>query len=205
MYSICYVNGFQTQPADRDVWLEDRIELVLHDARGLPVVDEAWPDELLLDITTEDQRERVAEVVALDLVRCAEQGFDAVEIDNLDSYTRSGGLLDEDDALAMARRYVELAHAAGLAVGQKNAAELAARGRDEVGFDFAVAEECHRWDECDAYTDVYDEAVLDVEYADDLRSAFADVCADPGRPFSTVLRDRDLVLPGDPAYVFERC
>jgi hypothetical protein len=204
LYSICYVNGFQTQPADRDEWLGEHPDLVLRSG-GEPVVDENWPDELILDTSTADKRERIAARLAGTLDRCASAGFDAIEIDNLDSYSRSGGLLGQDDAVALATLYAEHAHAAGLAIGQKNSAELGTRGRDEAGFDFAVAEECHRWDECALYTDVWGERVIDIEYTDDLRGDFDDVCADPQVPASTILRDRDLTTPADAAYHFAAC
>lgn len=204
-YSICYVNGFQTQPGERTTWLREHPDLVLRDAGGRVVADPGWPDEVLLDTSSDDKRARLADVLAATLQRCADAGFDAVELDNLDSYTRSGGLLTADDALATAARYVAVAHGLGLAVGQKNAADLTRRGHDEVGFDFAVAEECHRWDECAAYTDVYGDQVIDIEYADDLRGTFAEACADPQTPFSTVLRDHDLTTPASRAHVFEAC
>jgi hypothetical protein len=203
-YSICYVNGFQTQPADRERWLADDPDLVLQ-RDGEPLIDENWPDELIVDTSTAGKRERIAALMAPSLDTCAAKGFDAVEIDNLDSYTRSDGLLTVDDALALASLYADTAHAAGLAIAQKNAAELGTRGRDDAGFDFAVTEECHRFDECALYTDVYGEHVLDIEYTDDLRGDFADVCADPQVPVSTILRDRDLTLPGDDDYRFEAC
>ncbi|MBF4569927.1 endo alpha-1,4 polygalactosaminidase [Plantibacter sp. VKM Ac-2880] len=203
-YSICYVNGFQSQPADRDAWLAEP-DLVLTDEAGEPIIDENWPDELIFDLSTDDRRARIAERVGTSITRCADAGFDAVEIDNLDSYTRSDGRLTVDDAMALATRYADLAHDAGLLIGQKNAGDLGTRGRDDVGFDFAVAEECHRFDECGTYTEVYGGAVLDIEYTDDLRGTFDEVCADPQVPFSTILRDRDLA-PADAAdHVYEAC
>ena len=202
VWSACYVNGFQTQPGDRDAWLADHPDLVLRDDAGEPVVDEGWPDELLLDTTTEANRAALAEVVGAQVRACAERGFAAVELDNLDSWTRSGGRLDEDGAVDLATRLVAVAHDAGLAAGQKNTPQLGTRGRDEAGFDFAVAEECAQYDECAAYTDVYGDAVLDVEYTDD---GFAAACADPDRPSSTIRRDRDLSTPDEPAYAFAVC
>lgn len=203
-YSICYVNGFQSQPADRDAWLAEP-ELVLVDAAGEPIIDENWPDELIFDASTDDRRARIAERIGASITRCAEAGFDAVEIDNLDSYTRSEGRLTVDDAIALATRYAGIAHDAGLLIGQKNTGELGARGRDEVGFDFAVAEECQRFDECAGYTDVYGDAVIDIEYTDDLSGTFAEVCDDPQVPYSTILRDRDLAPADDAGHVFEAC
>jgi hypothetical protein len=204
LYSVCYVNGFQTQPDDRDAWLTERRDLVLQ-RDGEPLIDENWPDELILDASTAEKRQRIAAELADTLDRCASAGFDAIEIDNLDSYTRSDGLLSQDDAIALAALYAKRAHAAGLAIAQKNAAELGARGRDEAGFDFAVAEECQRYDECSTYTDVWGEHVLDIEYTDNLRGDFADVCADRQVPTSTILRDRDLTTPDDSRYRFAAC
>jgi hypothetical protein len=204
LYSVCYVNGFQSQPDDRDAWLTRHSDLVLQ-RDGEPLIDENWPDELILDTSTAEKRQRIAAELAETLDRCASSGFDAIEIDNLDSYTRSDGLLSQDDAIALAALYAKHAHAAGLAIAQKNAAELGARGRDEAGFDFAVAEECQRYDECATYTDVWGGHVLDIEYTDNLRGDFADVCADRQVPASTILRDRDLTTPDDSRYRFAAC
>lgn len=204
LWSACYVNGFQTQPQERYRWLVGHPDLVLRDEQGEPVADEGWPDELLLDTSTADKRGQIVAVLDEDLQRCAAKGFDAVDVDNLDSWTRSGTRLTSDDALALAGLIVEHAHALGLAVGQKNAAELGARGRDEAGFDFAVAEQCVQYDECAAYTDVYGEHVVDIEYGLD-DEAWAGACKDPQRPFSTILRDHDLSTPAEEGYVLRTC
>jgi hypothetical protein len=146
--------------------------------------------------------ERLAPVIRL----CADKGFDAVEFDNLDSYSRSGGRLDLEDALIFARLLVDEAMVHSLPAGQKNTAELGVRGRDEAGFAFAVTEECHRWNECAAFTAVYGrDQVLGIEYADDLRGTFAEACADLNRPGSLILRDRLLGRPGSADYVFGAC
>src|SRR5206468_2676945 len=92
---------------------------------------------------------------------CAAKGFDAVELDNLDSFTRSHGLLKRRQALAFARLLVSRAHAAGLAAGQKNLAGYDGR---QVGYDFAIAEECGRYRECAGYTRFYGRRVIAVEY-----------------------------------------
>jgi hypothetical protein len=201
-YSVCYLNGFQTQPGDSARLLADSPELLLT-AGGEPVRDELWPDELLFDTGTPSSRAGIAELLLPLITGCARAGYDAVEIDNLDSYTRSAGLLTREDNLALAAVLVDGAHAAGLAVGQKNAADLAA---DLAGtFDFAVAEECDRWQECGLYTAAYGRLVLAVEYTDDLREDFTAACAAPGRPESMILRDRDLVAAGAAGYVYETC
>ncbi len=200
-YSICYVNGFQTQPGELGSWDADL--LLQHD--GATVFDPDWPDEALLDTSTADRRERIAAQIIPWIEGCADDGFAAVEFDNLDSYTRSDDALSLDDNLALAALFVDAAHGAGLAAGQKNAAEDAAALRDRAGFDFAVTEECAVFEECDVYTAVYGAHVIDIEYSDELPRSFAEMCADPESPASMVLRDRDLVAPDDPAYVFETC
>lgn len=204
-YSVCYVNGFQTQPGDEALWRE-RPELLLTDSDGDPMVDPDWPDEFVLDPSTESQREGMLEVIGPVIAHCAAAGFNAVEIDNLDTYTRFE--ISENGALELARAYVERAHAAGLAIAQKNAAEIAPRAHTEIGFDFAIAESCGAYFECTAYTDVYGEHVLQIEYAEELDNAglrFEDVCGDPDRAPQTILRDRDLVARGQSGHLYRTC
>lgn len=201
-YSICYINGFQTQPGELGLWPDD---LLLHDDDGAPLIDAGWPDEVLLDTSTPGNRAAISAIIAPWVRGCGEAGYSAVEFDNLDSFTRSRGTLTAHDNGALAADLAALAHSAGLAAGQKNAAEFAADLHGAAGFDFAVAEECSVYDECRAYSDVYGDHVIAIEYPDALDSSFAEVCTDPATPASVVLRDRDLVSPDDPDYVFELC
>ncbi|MGP3535812.1 endo alpha-1,4 polygalactosaminidase [Microbacterium sp. RD1] len=200
-YSICYVNGFQTQPGERGLW---PVDVLLH-ADGALVTDPEWPDEVLLDTSTPRKRAVIVDIVGEWIRGCADDGFDAVEFDNLDTFTRSAGALSPADNLALAAELVSIAHEAGLAAAQKNAAEFAAELEDDAGFDFAIAEECAVFDECAHYTEVYGSSVLDIEYTDALPRPFDRVCADPQQPAATILRDRDLVMPGHPAYVYDSC
>jgi hypothetical protein len=182
-YNVCYVNGFQTQPDERRVW-RSRMGLVLHDG-GRPVVDEAW-GEWLLDIRTRAKRARLAAIVGRWTQRCAADGFDAVEYDNLDSFTRSHRLITRGHAIAFARLLVRAAHRSDLAVGQKN---MAGFDGTKIGFDFAVAEECARWRECGRYVASYGDQVLAIEYrARDFQRA----CAAYGDRWPIVLRDLNL-------------
>lgn len=203
-YGICYVNGFQTQPGDGDEWLARHGDAVLRDASGSPVVDPDWPDEYVLDPSTPQQRAAILHVLGRVVEGCAASGFDAVEIDNLDTFTRFGGI-DRSGAFDLARAYVGLAHRNGLAIGQKNAAEWAGAGRRELGFDFAVVEECAAYDECGAYADAYGPHVLRIEYADNLPEPFDAVCDAPDRAPLTILRDRDLVPAGATGHVYAQC
>jgi len=202
-YGVCYVNGFQTQPGVD--WPRD---LLVRLPGGEPLVDPGWPDEHLLDIATDVNRQAIAARQAETITACADAGYQAVEFDNLDSWTRSEGAFDEEDAVAFATLLVAEAHDAGLAAAQKNSADLAARGRDEIGFDFAVTEECDLFDECDAFTDVYGGLVFDIEYTDDLRGTADEVCARVDAldtAPSTIVRDRDLVPADEPGYSYTAC
>jgi Glycoside-hydrolase family GH114 len=199
LFNICYINGFQIQSEDVDWWKANHPDLMLRDKAGKLVIDPDW-DEIMLAPTTEQRRAELAEVIGGWIAGCAADGFDAVEIDNLDTFTRSHGLITEDDAVAQIRLFADAAHAQGLAIAQKNSAEIVGR-RDEMGTDFAVAEECDRYSECDAYTGAYGDHVLVIEYR---RKDFDKGCAAYPQ-LSIVLRDLDLVTPTDKGYVYAAC
>jgi hypothetical protein len=74
--------------------------------------------------------------------------------------------IDGFQAVEYLRLLAPHAHAAGLAIGQKNTTELGTRGKT-ADLDFAIAEECGRYDECGDYTNVYGDNVIDTEYTDD--------------------------------------
>ena len=205
IYSICYVNGFQSQPGDDERWVVDNPDLVLRDDDGAAIIDPNWPDEFILDTSTPEKRQRISRMIGASIEACADEGFDAVEIDNLDTYSRSEGRLSIDDNLALAKLFADRAHGRAMPIGQKNSAELRDRGRTAATFDFAVTEECFRYEECGSYADVYGDAVIDIEYTDDLPVPFDEVCGSDDRPATTILRDRDLVEKGEPDYVFEHC
>lgn len=193
LYNICYVNAFQAQPDERDDWPAD---LLLRDKKGKVVVDGDW-DEALLDIGTPAKRERVAARIDEWIDGCAEKGYDAVEPDNFDSFTRSRGLLSAADATAFIKLLSDHAHARGLAIGQKNTVELAGQ-RGRTGLDFAVAEECGEYDECGEYAEAFDDRVVVIEYTDNgfrkARSGFGD-------RLSIVRRDVLVSTPDSADYV----
>ena len=197
VYSVCYLNAFQTQPESD--WSGDNAGLVLRAPSGNPIIDPDWPDETLLDISTPEKRQRLVAIVAGWLDDCAAAGFFAVELDNLDSFTRSGNALDFEATSAYASALTRAAHARGLAVAQKNTAEASACA-PALGFDFAITEECWRWDECDAYTERYGDRVFDIEYDS---ASFRTGCRANRAPIP-ILRDLDLVSPGA-GYVREEC
>jgi hypothetical protein len=199
LYNICYVNGYQTQPDEEQWWLDEHPDLLLRDANGDPFIDPDW-DEILLDITADDKRQALAEIVGGWIEQCGLDGFDAVEIDNLDTYSRSDGQITQDDAVAFMSMLSTVAHNAGLAIAQKNSTEIAAR-QPQMGTDFAVAEECNRWGECEDYKDVYGDLVFVIEY----RTEDFDAGCSDFPELSIVLRDLELVPAGSSGYVYDGC
>ena len=204
VYNICYINAYQTQPEETSWWRQHYPELLLRDRAGYEVVDPDWPSEVLFDIRTKAKRTRLARVLNTWIDGCARDGFAAVEPDNLDSWTRSHGLLRKVDNVALARLLTRYAHKQGLAIAQKNTSELASQGR-AIGFDFAVAEDCQVYDECGAYIKTYGRLVIEIEYTDNGMSAFDASCNARRGQISIVLRDRDLSRPGDPDYAYATC
>ncbi len=91
-YAICYVNAFQTQddspdvvrPDERSAWPADLVLSSLAD-------DPNWGGEFLVGISTAAKRRRAADWLQPMIETCKRKGFDAVEYDNLDSWTRFDG------------------------------------------------------------------------------------------------------------------
>ena len=122
-----------------------------------------WPGERWLDIRRIDL---LAPRVRARLRVCARKGFDGVEADNVDGYAnRSGFALTGADQLRYNRFVAREAHRLGLAAGLKNDAGQARKLAPH--FDFAVVEQCFRYDECAAYRPFTKagKAVFAVEYS----------------------------------------
>ncbi|MCZ4125036.1 endo alpha-1,4 polygalactosaminidase [Streptomyces sp. H39-S7] len=198
VYNICYVNAFQAQPGAEKEWDGD---LLLRDGAGQVVMDKEW-NEALLDLRTDAKRQRVAKKVNAWIDGCAAKGYQAVEPDNYDSYSRAPkGLLTADHAKAFLALLAAHAHEKGLAIGQKNTADLAP-ARKSVGLDFAVVEECGQYDECGDYTDAFGDHVIVIEYT---QEGLEKACSDSGARISVVRRDRDVVPAGEHGYVRGTC
>jgi hypothetical protein len=204
-YSICYVNAFQTQAAADRWWRHNHPHLLLRSADHPVVTDPGWPGEILLDTSTAAHRRALATIAGHWIARCAAKGFAAVEPDNLDSYSRSHGLLTRADNLDYAGRLATKAHALGLAIAQKNGVELSSKAHQLAHLDFAIAEECQVYAECSSYRRVYGRHLIEIEYTDNGRDAFTTACSKRGSVVSVVLRDRDVVARGHDGYVEKWC
>jgi hypothetical protein len=203
-YTLCYVNAFQTQPGQLRWWKAHHPRVLLR-VHGQLRHDPGWPGEVLLDTSTAAKRQEITRVLGRWIDRCAKDGFRAVEPDNLDSFSRSKGRLTRNDNLLLATQLATRAHQAGLAIAQKNMAGLTRDRRQRIGFDFAVAEECSRWNECGSYRAAYGRHVIEIEYSDNGRRWFTRACRDHGGRWSIIYRDRNLVTPSHAAYVYDSC
>jgi hypothetical protein len=188
------------QPQEADWWKKNHDDLLLRDAAGKYVIDGAW-DEIVLDIRTPAKRTALATIVNGWVDGCAAKGFQAVEPDNIDTYDRFAKLLTRDQAVAYLGLLAPHAHTKGLAIAQKNTTSLEGRGK-AAGLDFAIAEECGRWDECGDFTDVYGNNLIVIEYTS---SAFKKACTTVGAKVSVVRRDVDVTAPGSGTYVYQAC
>jgi hypothetical protein len=197
LYNICYVNAFQVQPGEEKDWDSD---LLLRDANGKVVIDEDW-GEALLDLRTDAKRQRVAAKVNSWITGCKTKGYQAIEPDNYDSYTRSKKLITASNAQAYIRLLSSHAHSQGLAIAQKNTVELA-DSRTANGLDFAVAEECGQYKECGDYTAAFGNNVIVIEYT---ATGLSRACSGWGTKLSIVRRDVDVTPKGGSGYVRKTC
>jgi hypothetical protein len=203
-YNVCYVNAYQTQPEAAKWWKAHHNRLLLK-RNGAYVVDAVW-SEMLLDTSTSPKRHAIASIVGRWIDGCRTAGYQAVEPDNLDSWTRSKGRLTMSGNKALASLLIARAHSDGLAIAQKNTAELGTSGK-ALGFDFAIAEECYvNGDECGMYTRPFGNRVYEIEYSDNggLSNYYA-ACAARGAAISVIYRDRDVVARGRPGYAYRAC
>jgi hypothetical protein len=181
---ICYMSAGSYEP-----WQPD--------AGGYPQSDignplDGWPDERWVDIRSD----AVRDILRKRLDRGASKGCDAIEPDNVTAYRNDSGFaITAEDQLAFNRWLAEEAHARGMGVGLKNdddqVAELA------TAFDFSIAEECHAYDECDAYAPFLDQGkpVFNAEYAES--AAEAEALAASLCPKAATAGTRTLILPWD--------
>jgi hypothetical protein len=197
VYNICNINAFQAQQgAERD-WGSD---LLLHDATGHVVYDKDW-GEAVLDIRTSTKRRHIAAQLDTWIDDCAAKGYKAVEPDNYDSFTRFPKYLTAGEAKALMKLLSAHAHEKGLAIAQKNTAELLAY-RASVGLDFAVVEQCGQWNECGEFAEAFDNNVLVVEYT---AKGMSKACSGWSSTLSIVRRDEQVVPKGTSGYLRRTC
>ena len=120
-----------------------------------------WPGERWLDVRNPE----VLNIMARRMDLAKSKGCDALEPDNVDGYSNNAGFpLTANDQVAYLQKLAAAAHARGLKIALKNATDLVGAVHSE--FDFAVVEECFKYNECQAYTKFTEtgKAVLNAEY-----------------------------------------
>ncbi len=151
---------------------------------------EGWPGEKWLDIRRIDL---LAPIMTARLDLCAIKGFDGVEPDNIEIHDSDTGFpLTYSDQLAYARWLANEAHARGLAIGLKNAPDMAT---DSLAFyDFAIVEDAYYYEWIDSMLPYISmgKPVFAAEYID-LRVDFKTACGQTTRAgVSLILKDRAL-------------
>jgi len=159
---------------------------------GNPLDD--WPGERWLNTKST----YVQNIMKARLSLAASKGCDGVDPDNVDGYGNDNGLgLTTADAVSYVKFLVNGAHASGLSIGLRNAAEIVPDVVDLM--QWAVNEQCAEYDECDAFQDFIHagKPVFHIEYpsgAPYVRQATnSQICEGPGATgFSTVMKKMNL-------------
>lgn len=151
-----------------------------------------WPDEKWIDIR---QLEKIKPWLNSRFNMVLRKGFDAIEPDNLDSYSNATGF---NINIADARQYCDLliamAHRNGLGIGQKNVPELAGAYSDK--FDWILTEDAFHqgWQtEVSVYIGK-GKPVFAVEYTDELsqKKFERDVCPSArNMRYTAILKKRE--------------
>lgn len=200
------LDGFETTKETVDRLHERGIQVICYIDAGTfedwrPDADR-YPDEIIGNSWDEWEGERYLDIRRIDLLApilearmdmCAEKGFDAIDPDNMDTvWADTGFPLTEQDQIAFNRWIAQAAHDRGLAVGQKNVADLTP---DLVDFfDFAVSEDCLVDGWCDQLNPYIaaGKPVFAIEYTDQ-NVDFEVMCAVFSKSgFSGVLKHREL-------------
>jgi len=124
-------------------------------------------------------------------------GFDAIEFDNVESYTnRNGFKTTAAQQLAFNQSIANLAHSLGFTVGLKN--DLGQASDLQPYFDFAMSEQCFQYSECNypapglqAWPTTYGKAVFNVEYKGKL-SNFCPLANSTAYNFNSMMKTADL-------------
>jgi hypothetical protein len=183
--TICYVSIGTLEAGSRDY------KAFPEDVVGKTY--EEWPDERFLDIRRLDV---LLPIMKSRFEACKNEGFDAIEPDNMDVHDNDSGFpITADDVVAYVARLAAIAHSLDLGIGQKNVPDLTADLIDHM--DFLIAESCFqdRW--CaDVGAYVRDgKPIFDAEYTD-RPIDFSEACEVAAQEnIAMILKDRDLTAP----------
>lgn len=177
---VCYFSA-----GSHENWRADSAEL---SSSVLGSALDGWAGERWLDIRAPAVRTQMQARLA----RAKQRGCDGVEPDNVDGYANASGFpLTSADQLSFNRFLAKEAHALGLSIGLKN-------DLDQVpmlvgDFDWALNEECAKYNECDALEPFIaaNKAVFHVEYGPAALATTVCPAANAGN-FDTLIKNLDL-------------
>lgn len=147
---------------------------------------DGWPGERWLDVRAQN----VKDVMVKRMDLAVSKGCQSLEPDNVDGYSNANGFgFTMQDQINYNSFLADQAHARGLTIGLKNSTDLVTKLVDK--FDYAVVEECFKYNECSAYSPFIEKgkAVLNAEYSNYSSS----ICSQAqSLKFSTVFFNLDL-------------
>lgn len=150
---ICYFSA-----GSYEEWRPDAAQFP---AAGLGSNLDGWPGERWLDV----RNAQVRSIMAQRMDHAVELGCDGLEPDNIDGYSNKNGVgLTKQDQINYNTFLAEEAHKRGLLIALKNSTDLVNSLVDV--YDFAVVEECFKYNECSEYTPfaAQNKAILSAEY-----------------------------------------
>ncbi len=137
---VCYFSAGTVES-----WRIDKNQFSV-DVIGKPLKE--WPNEYWLNISVFN---RFKEVMENRIKYLQQIGCDAVEADNIDGYDNDTGFkLSYKHSIDYVKWLASYTHSLGMLFGLKNAADIVEQVEPYV--DFAIVEECQKYNECEAYT-----------------------------------------------------
>ena len=205
LYSICYVNAFQTQALEAGWWKQNNLSAAA--AHGLGSLC------------------RGRQLAGRDPARHVERGEARCDPGHRRSMDRAdapptGSRRSSPQSLQLdplARQATPSDRSADGAHDLRSRAPQWPRRRPEErrrtrrsgrrlgGLDFAVVESCRQFDECDGYMAVYGDRVFAIEYPAADADHFAEACAAHGDRISTAVCATATSPPAIPAYRIDSC
>lgn len=202
-YTVCYINAGSWEP-----WRPDAAQYPNY----LKIQqDPDWPEEYFLDVSDVFKSgSALAPILQARFKMCKDKGFDALEPDNLQNDENvSGGKVTTQQQIDFNGWVADQAHAAGLAVFQKNGPDKVLL-KDRTGkmmvekFDGILNEECQAYSECGPLAEYTKRGklALNVEYKSSLTLNCANFAS---LGVSSMKRDLDLVTPTMSGYLRQSC
>lgn len=195
VYTVCYINVGSYEPYRPDsAQYPDYLKLK---------ADPDWPGEAFVDVNDVWKPNSVlASILRNRFKMCKDKGFDALEPDNLQNDENTGGAITTQQQIDFNGWVADEAHAAGLAVFQKNGPDKILL-RDKLGrrmvdvFDGILNESCQQYAECNPLTEYVKRGklALNVEY-----SVSPNCTLSKSLNINTMRRDLGLVAPGMSGY-----